>query len=479
MKHFSLQATSSVLLGSNAGVAEASLDQALQYSPHDALHRTPQLRLPLYGLLILIDLLCISIAMITASVIRSGNWQTAEGLELLVLLAPIYLAIAANCRSYGLEALQKPNVGIDRALKALATAAVVAITMIFALKSSTNFSRLVLALGVVLGAILIWAFRSSVGNWIGKLYSWRFTNQVLIIDGMPLQPRDGELVIFTDTKRTPLEQDAVVMDRLGTALKFADKVVLAAQPEQRAAWTNTLRGIGVDIEVLAPEIDTMRALALRSYGSSATLLISTSPLGLIDSAKKRALDLAVTIPALALLAIPLGLIALAIKIETPGPILFRQRRVGQGNRIFQMLKFRSMHSDAQDSSAKQLTTRNDGRMTKVGKFIRRTSLDELPQLINVLRGEMSLVGPRPHALEAKANELLYWDVHPSYWVRGAVKPGLTGLAQVRGHRGPTDTAQHLINRVDSDLEYLNGWSLRRDIGIMFKTLRVIAHPNAF
>ena len=123
--------------------------------------------------------------------------------------------------------------------------------------------------------------------------------------------------------------------------------------------------------------------------------------------------------------------------------------------------------------------RGDQRVTRVGNFIRRTSLDELPQLFNVLRGEMSIVGPRPHALGSQAGDKLFWEVDDRYWERHALKPGLTGLAQIRGFRGATDREEDLAGRLESDLEYRDGWSLQRDIGIIFGTIRVLVHDRAF
>lgn len=147
--------------------------------------------------------------------------------------------------------------------------------------------------------------------------------------------------------------------------------------------------------------------------------------------------------------------------------------------MFRMFKFRSMRTDLLDHSASKLTTRNDSRVTRVGKFIRKTSLDELPQLLNVLRGDMSIVGPRPHATGALAGDALYWEVTSHYWSRHAVKPGLTGLAQVRGFRGNTETDTDLLNRVQADLAYLESWSIWRDITLVMQTFRVLVHRNAF
>jgi polysaccharide biosynthesis protein PslA len=172
-------------------------------------------------------------------------------------------------------------------------------------------------------------------------------------------------------------------------------------------------------------------------------------------------------------------IAMAIRLESKGPALFRQPRVGRGNRIFQILKFRSMRSEAGDGAGSRSTTRDDDRVTRLGRFLRRTSLDELPQLLNVVLGDMSLVGPRPHALSSRAEEALFWEIEGRYWERHSIKPGITGLAQVRGFRGATHKRADLTNRVASDLEYVIGWNLLRDISILLRTLRVIVHANAY
>lgn len=125
-----------------------------------------------------------------------------------------------------------------------------------------------------------------------------------------------------------------------------------------------------------------------------------------------------------------------------------------------------------------LTQRDDPRVTPIGDFLRRTSIDELPQIINVLLGDMSIVGPRPHAAEATADGSLYWEVDSRYWARHCIKPGMTGLAQVRGHRGPTDRHEDLINRLQCDLEYVTNWSILRDVRIIVATLGVMTHINA-
>ena len=163
-------------------------------------------------------------------------------------------------------------------------------------------------------------------------------------------------------------------------------------------------------------------------------------------------------------------IALAIKLESPGPVFFKQWREGFNDRQFQVWKFRSMYVDKCDDGEISQAVDGDPRVTRVGAFLRRASLDEIPQLFNVLAGEMSLVGPRPHAPSTRAGPRLFRDVVSSYAARHRVKPGITGWAQVNGWRGPTDTDEKLIKRLEHDLHYIENWSLGFDALILFRTL---------
>jgi Undecaprenyl-phosphate glucose phosphotransferase len=163
-------------------------------------------------------------------------------------------------------------------------------------------------------------------------------------------------------------------------------------------------------------------------------------------------------------------VAIAIKCDSRGPVFFRQKRYGYNNQLIEVLKFRSMYSHMTDANAELLTQRNDPRITRLGAFLRRTSLDELPQFLNVLRGEMSIVGPRPHALAAKAGALLYQDAVKYYDARHRVKPGITGWAQVNGWRGETDTVEQIRKRVEYDLYYIEHWSVAFDLRIILRTI---------
>ncbi len=166
----------------------------------------------------------------------------------------------------------------------------------------------------------------------------------------------------------------------------------------------------------------------------------------------------------------MAVIAILIKLDSPGPVLFTQNRYGFNNKLIKVYKFRSMYSDQTDANAEKLVTKGDSRITRIGAFLRRTSLDELPQFINVLKGEMSIVGPRPHALKASAAGRLYDDIVDDYAKRHRVKPGITGWAQINGWRGETDTEEKILKRVEYDLEYIENWSLMLDLKIIAKTI---------
>ncbi len=174
----------------------------------------------------------------------------------------------------------------------------------------------------------------------------------------------------------------------------------------------------------------------------------------------------------------LALCAAGIKLTSPGPVFFKQKRIGYRNRHFEVYKFRTMHVAACNTG--KLTTRNDPRVFAFGQLLRRLSFDELPQLLNVLRGDMSLVGPRPHMPEARAAGQLYFDVVTEYAARHRVKPGITGWAQVNGWRGPTETVGQIEKRVMHDLYYIDNWSLGLDLKILFLTVFVgFFGKNAF
>jgi lipopolysaccharide/colanic/teichoic acid biosynthesis glycosyltransferase len=172
--------------------------------------------------------------------------------------------------------------------------------------------------------------------------------------------------------------------------------------------------------------------------------------------------------------------AIAIKLDSKGPVLFRQKRHGFNNEVIEVYKFRSMYADQSDPSAKKTVTRNDPRVTGVGRFIRKTSIDELPQFFNALLGSLSLVGPRPHAVAAQSHNLLYAEVVDGYFARHKVKPGVTGWAQINGWRGEMDTDEKIRMRTEFDLYYIENWSLLFDLKILLLTpIRLLNTENAY
>ena len=190
-----------------------------------------------------------------------------------------------------------------------------------------------------------------------------------------------------------------------------------------------------------------------------------------DQALKRAFDLAVSLILLVVFAPGLITLAIAIKATSPGPVFFRQKRYGAHNALFEILKFRTMFVHQTDPSGVRQTRKDDPRVTPLGRFMRRASLDELPQLINVVRGDMSLVGPRPHVPGMLAGGMLYETLVPTYLERHRTWPGITGLAQVNGFRGSTETVAAARARIDLDNLYIEQWSLRLDVKILWETAR--------
>jgi Undecaprenyl-phosphate glucose phosphotransferase len=229
---------------------------------------------------------------------------------------------------------------------------------------------------------------------------------------------------------------------------------------------------------LVPVGPTAELFALPSHtiGDTITIELQHGPRALSERAVKRAIDFMIAASALLLLLPFLLVIAIAIKSDSSGPIIFRQRRSGFNGRQFNIFKFRTM-SVQEDGDTIIQAKPKDSRITRVGTWLRRTSIDELPQLFNVLRGEMSIVGPRPHAL---AHDTQYDELLRSYAYRQHVKPGLTGWAQVHGYRGRTQTVHDMRQRVKFDLWYINNWSLALDFRILLMTVTEIARGrNAY
>ena len=248
-------------------------------------------------------------------------------------------------------------------------------------------------------------------------------------------------------------------------------VTIPLRAEKRLLdFLKTLWVLPVDIRLSAhTDKLTFRDRASSFIGTVPIVDVVHKPLADWDSIAKRAFDLIVASLMIVLLSPVMIATALAVKLESKGPVLFRQKRYGFNNEVIEVLKFRSMYHEMADPGAKKVVTRNDPRVTRVGRFIRRSSLDELPQLFNVLKGDLSLVGPRPHAVNAHTNEKLWDEVVDGYFARHKVKQGVTGWAQINGWRGEVDTPEKIQKRVEYDVYYIENWSILFDIKILLAT----------
>jgi Undecaprenyl-phosphate glucose phosphotransferase len=236
-------------------------------------------------------------------------------------------------------------------------------------------------------------------------------------------------------------------------------------------WMSKLRKLPVDVCPGMSDLHLEPACSKLSYLSGIPLLnVLERPLTGWNWVIKNVEDRLLAALILPIAAPLMGVIALAIKLDSPGPVLFKQKRYGFNNEVINVFKFRSMYCEhSQDSSQIEQAKRGDPRVTRVGRFIRRTSLDELPQLLNVLKGDMSIVGPRPHAV---AHNEHYARLIEEYVGRHRVKPGITGWAQVSGLRGETETLEKMRRRLEYDLNYIENWSVLFDLRIILKTLVV-------
>lgn len=238
-----------------------------------------------------------------------------------------------------------------------------------------------------------------------------------------------------------------------------------------------LRALPIPVHLLPDEnVETFLSARGGNIGTTFTVELQRAPLSHSERTLKRTFDVMSAAAILILLSPLILLTALMIKLDSPGPTLFRQKRNGFNGSVFSIYKFRSMRV-LEDGPHIQQATRDDPRVTRLGHWLRRTSIDELPQLFNVLIGDMSLVGPRPHAV-AHNNE--YQTVVSNYAFRHHVKPGITGWAQVNGFRGQTQTIDLMAKRVEYDLWYINHWSLWLDLRIIIKTVLMTARqPSAY
>ncbi|MGH1419840.1 MAG: undecaprenyl-phosphate glucose phosphotransferase [Hyphomicrobiaceae bacterium] len=375
----------------------------------------------------------------------------------------------------------------------------------FFLKAGHDFSRVWLAAWYISGATTLLAYRLMLagvsGRWKkqGRLYR----RAVVYGAGAVMDDVLAELEADTsgdirisgifderrDERAPAMLSGYPHLGGLAELICFArntriDLVILALPINAETRIAQTIKALSVlPVDIKVPARATKLRFSPRTYsrlGKVAMIDMHDKPITGWNTIVKWAFDKIVALVALILLAPVMATVAIAIKLDSRGPVFFRQKRYGFNNELIEIYKFRSMRTDMCDATASKLVTKNDPRVTRIGAFIRKTSIDELPQLINVLKGNLSLVGPRPHALQAKAGDRLYDDVVEGYFARHKVNPGITGWAQINGWRGETDTKEKIEKRVEHDLYYIENWSIFLDLYILVKTpFALLQTENAY
>ena len=407
------------------------------------------------------------------------------------VLAVIFIQAAD---AYSVSSLRLMSRQLGRLLAAWTFVFLVFAITAFFFKQSESFSRVWFGAWFLTGAIVLTLSRFAISHYVRGLFrDGRLQRRAILVGGgeraaeliRPLESQtEQELLIcgiFDDRDDTRSPPMLLGYPKLGT---FADLVVFGRickidmlvvtfplTAEGRVAeMLKDLWVLPVDIRLSAH--GNKLNLRPRSYsyvGAVPFLDIIDKPLADWDYYKKRAFDLVFASLALIVLSPVMLLVALAVRLDSAGPVFFRQTRYGFNNEKISVMKFRSMYHHMADPAAKQVVTRHDPRVTRVGRFIRKTTLDELPQLINVLRGELSLIGPRPHAVHAHTENRPWEAVVDGYFARHRVKPGISGWAQINGLRGEIRNNEMIRKRVEHDLYYIENWSLKLDLYILLVT----------
>lgn len=409
-----------------------------------------------------------------AQLLRSYSFAPFDPTVIVAVLLPIFILSAFAVRAYSATVLLNRWRAIVLVIAALGIACAAIALFLFAFKIGGIFSRLTLVLVFGASAILMTFARIVYCAYASP----RLGTSVFSVVELRAGLATGRGI---DTSRffDPDRPNAISLNALSRVVGDADRVVLNCPPVQRHGWVKVLKGLGVRAEFVVNELADMELIGMGTYDGCPTVIVARGPLSLHDAAIKRGFDLAFASLALAVLSPLLIAVAVLIKLDGPGPVFFVQPRIGRRNTLFRIIKFRSMTQGKCDISGISSTCRDDPRVTRLGAFLRRSSIDELPQLINVLKGEMSIVGPRPHAINSTADDRLFWDVDTRYWLRHTCRPGLTGLAQIQGLRGATQCSSDLTDRIEADLAYLRSWSLVSDLRIILKTVQVLFGPKAY
>jgi len=396
--------------------------------------------------------------------------------------------------THSIAAYRSVTKSVLRALAAWSTVFLIVVAAVFLIKAQDEVSRVWLVSWYVAGGIAEVAMRlclkALVRHWTESGLLKRRTVIVgggsdaeRLIDAINAN-RDSDIEIFglfddrVDERSPEQVAGCPKLGRVGDLAEFARRtrvdLVIVSMPlsaEKRVLhMLKQLWVLPVDIRLSTHMSQLKFTRNAYSYvGGVPVFDVADRPISDWNLVFKWLFDKSVALASVVLLSPLLVAVAIAVKLDSKGPILFRQRRHGFNNELIDVLKFRSMYADQADADAVKQATRDDPRVTRVGRFIRKTSIDELPQLFNVLMGQLSIVGPRPHALQAKADNKLYFEAVDGYYARHRVKPGITGWAQIHGWRGETDTLDKIEQRVGHDLYYIENWSVFLDMYILMMT----------
>ena len=442
------------------------------------------------------------IAVYFGYVVRNVGQQPGY-LPAIAVVAALSIVIFQSLQSYSLPAFRNPSRQLFRVAGGWTAVFLTVFAAMFFLKLDGVVSRVWMASWFVLGLAAVALERAALAHFLGGLArAGRLQQRAVIVGGGEIGAEllrelsanaDAEvrmLGVFDDRGADRAPGAVEGYPKLGNVddlVEFArttriDTVIFALPITAEQRILQMLRKLWVlpiDIR-LAAHANRLR-FRPRSYsyvGKVPVLDLFDKPIADWDIIIKLAFDKIVGVLALIALSPVFLVTAIAIKLDSRGPVFFKQKRYGFNNELIEVFKFRSMYADKLDATASKLVTRGDSRVTRVGRFIRKASIDELPQLVNVVfKGDLSLVGPRPHAVHAKAADRQYDEVVDGYFARHRVKPGITGWAQVNGWRGETDTQEKIQQRVEHDLYYIENWSILLDLYILAITPASLIKTN--
>ena len=418
-------------------------------------------------------------------------------------LLTVILLEFSDC--YQITALRSPLAHAGKII--LVWAGVFALLAItgFLFKVSADFSRLWFGTWFVVGLMLMFSLRFVMASQIRRwARNGRMERRAVIVGGgknaealirsIEAQPYNDIRIcgIFDDrddTRSPPVVAGYPKLGNVAELIEFAriariDMLIVSLPLTAESRVLSLLKKLWVlPVDIRLSAHSNQLRFRPRSYsyiGAVPMLDIFDRPINDWDSVAKRAFDIVFSLMGIILLSPVMLATAIAIKLDSKGPVLFKQKRHGFNNEVIEVYKFRSMYADRSDPTAKQAVTKGDPRVTRVGRIIRKTSIDELPQFFNALFGSLSLVGPRPHAVAAQTHNLLYNEVVDGYFARHRVKPGVTGWAQINGWRGEMDTDEKIKMRTEFDLYYIENWSLWFDLKILLMTpIKLLNTENAY